>query len=129
MSLFRSGLPRYTPALSPRGDRFFGSPRELVRSLLRRPWGRTRDCGSLRAKHVHNLPPGTVTGELNRFYHVEANLPEGMQGSDIAFLRIGNDCADAGVRKDELVEELPNYNRTQAQTCHAKLPYGEVDAS
>src|ERR1700722_9034121 len=52
-----------------------------------------------------------------------------MDGSEIPFLRIGHDCADPGVRKDELVEELPNYNRTQAQTCHAKLPYGEVDAS
>jgi hypothetical protein len=88
-----------------------------------------RNCPSLWANQTHNLSPATFTGELDRIRQVEASLPKGMQWSEIAFLRIGHDCADAGIRKDELVEELPNYNRTQAQTCHPKLPYGEVDAS
>jgi hypothetical protein len=88
-----------------------------------------RDCGSLWARQAHNLPPETVTRELNRICHVEASLPEGMQRSEIAFLRIGNDCADAGVRKDELVEELADYNRTQPQACHFKFSDCEVDTS
>jgi hypothetical protein len=88
-----------------------------------------RDFGSLWTKQAHNLPPETFTRELNRIYDVEAGFPEGVQRSEIAFLRIGNDCADAGVRKDELVEELADYNRTQPQACHFKFSDCEVDTS
>jgi hypothetical protein len=87
-----------------------------------------RTCG-LWAKQAHNLPPETFTRELNRIYHIEASFPEGMQRSEIPFLRIGNDREDAGVRKDELVEELVDYNRTQPQACHFKFSDCEVDTS
>jgi hypothetical protein len=88
-----------------------------------------RARGSLWAKQAHNLPTETFTRELNRIYQVEAGFPEGMQRSEIAFRRIGNYCADAGVRKDELVEELTDYNRTQPQACHFKFSDCEVDTS
>src|ERR1022692_1411884 len=86
-----------------------------------------RNCRGLWANQTHNLPPETFTGELNRVHHVEASLPECMQRSEIAFIRIGNDCADAGIRKDRLLEELEDNNRTQA--CRFRVSDSEVDAS
>lgn len=49
-------------------------PRSLTLPTLR---------GSLSARQAHNLPRETLTGELNRSYHVKANLREGTQGSEI----------------------------------------------
>ncbi len=66
--------------------------------------------------------------KLNCPDHPEAGLLERLQRSEIVFLRIGYDAANAEVAENELLEEFAYCDWTQSQACHARFSNCKVDA-